>query len=36
MLINSGIETFIYRHPYNDDLAGEMIREAGIELIIME
>ena len=36
MLINSGIKTFIYRHPYNDSLSEEMTKEAGIELIIME
>jgi len=36
MLINSGIETFIYRSPYNDPLSVAMIKEAGINCIIME
>lgn len=34
MLINSGIEKFIYQGPYNDELAREMIQEAGIEVCI--
>lgn len=34
MLINSGIQTFIIRDPYRDELAQEMIVEAGIEVII--
>ena len=33
MLINSGIKTFIFKHAYNDALAQEMIREAGIQMI---
>lgn len=32
MLINSGITKFIYKDPYNDELAREMIQEAGIEV----
>lgn len=36
MLINSGIKKFIYREPYNDKLAMEMIKEAGITILIME
>ncbi len=36
MLINSGIRTFIIRDPYNDALAEEMIREAGVEMIIFK
>lgn len=36
MLINSGIDTFIFRSPYKDPLADEMIAEAGIKIIIME
>lgn len=36
MLINSGIESFIYRSPYNDPLALSMIKEAGIECKIVE
>lgn len=34
MLINSGIKKFIYKDPYNDPLAMEMIKEAGIEIKI--
>ena len=36
MLINSGIEEFIYRSPYNDPLAAAMIKEAGIDCKIIE
>ncbi len=36
MLINSGIDTFIYRSPYNDPLSETMIKEAGINCRIME
>ena len=36
MLINSGIDTFIYRHPYPDQLADEMADNAGIKRIAME
>ena len=36
MLINAGIKTFIFKNPYNDPLADEMVKEAGIELIIYE
>lgn len=36
MLINSGIDTFIFRSPYEDSLADEMIAEAGIKTIVME
>jgi len=36
MLINSGIDTFIYKHPYSDPLAEEMAKEANIKRIIME
>ena len=36
MLINSGIETFIYRYPYPDSLTDEIANEAGIKRIIME
>ncbi len=31
MIINSGIESFVYRESYRDTLAVEMLREAGIE-----
>lgn len=33
MLINSGIKKFLYRNPYNDPLASEMLKETDIELI---
>ncbi len=36
MLINSGIKRFIYREPYNDALAMEMMKEANISALIME
>lgn len=36
MLINSGIKSFIFRTPYNDSLAQEMIAEAGIKCRIMD
>ena len=36
MLINSGIKKFIYRSPYNDPLAAEMLKEAQIELVIFK
>ncbi len=36
MLINSGIDTFIFRSPYKDPLADEMVAEAGIKIIILE
>ena len=31
MIINSGIEAFVYREDYQDELAQAMLREAGIE-----
>ncbi|MBW2561924.1 MAG: cytidine/deoxycytidylate deaminase family protein [Deltaproteobacteria bacterium] len=31
MIINSGIVSFVYREDYRDELAEEMLREAGIE-----
>jgi len=34
MLINSGILRFIFREPYNDPLAQEMMDEAGVETVI--
>lgn len=34
MLINSGILKFIFREPYNDPLAQEMMHEAGVETVI--
>lgn len=36
MLINSGIEAFVYKYPYNDPLSLEMIKEAGIICQTME
>ncbi|MCP4129413.1 MAG: cytidine deaminase [bacterium] len=35
MLINSGIKKFIYQSPYPDQLAAEMMDEAGIEQVIL-
>ncbi|MCX7679624.1 MAG: cytidine/deoxycytidylate deaminase family protein [Spirochaetes bacterium] len=34
MLINSGIKKFVFSSPYHDPLAEEMMREAGIEIVI--
>jgi dCMP deaminase len=34
MLINSGIKNFIYKDPYPDALAEEMMEEAGISIEI--
>ena len=36
MLINSGVTTFIFKYPYNDPLADDMIKEAGIQCRVME
>jgi len=36
MLINSGIKKFIYKSPYEDELALELLRETDIELIVYE
>ncbi len=36
MLINAGIKKFTYQNPYNDPLALEMIKEAGIEVEIYD
>jgi dCMP deaminase len=33
MLINCDIRTFIYREPYNDPLAKEMMDEANVQVI---
>jgi dCMP deaminase len=35
MLINSEITTFIYKNPYNDELAKAMMNEAGIKTICL-
>ncbi|MDA3900511.1 MAG: cytidine/deoxycytidylate deaminase family protein [Spirochaetes bacterium] len=35
MLINSGIETFYYKNPYNDELALTMMKEAGIKQVTL-
>jgi len=34
MLINGGIKSFIFKDPYNDPLAQEMMEEAGVQVII--
>ena len=31
MIINSGIDSFVYKEKYQDELAREMLREAGVE-----
>lgn len=36
MLINSGIDTFIYRQPYSDPLADEISAAAGVKRIILD
>ncbi|HOJ30292.1 MAG TPA: cytidine/deoxycytidylate deaminase family protein [Spirochaetota bacterium] len=36
MLINAGIKTFIFEHPYNDELAKAMMDEAGVEAIVFK
>lgn len=36
MLINTGITEIIYTNPYPDELAMEMLEEAGIKLRVME
>ncbi|PKL40591.1 MAG: cytidine deaminase [Spirochaetae bacterium HGW-Spirochaetae-1] len=36
MLINSGITKFIFNSPYVDPLADEMVKEAGIEMIVFQ
>jgi dCMP deaminase len=33
MIINAGIKRIIYDKPYPDELAEQMIKEAGIELV---
>ena len=35
MLINSGIKKIVYKEPYNDTLAMEMIKEAKISAVIL-
>jgi dCMP deaminase len=35
MLINAGIRRIVYEEGYPDPLAGEMITEAGIEVVRM-
>lgn len=34
MLINAGIKKFIFEHPYNDELAKNMMDEAGVEAVV--
>ncbi len=36
MLINSGVKRFVYKNPYNDVMALEMIKEAGIDCLVMQ
>jgi deoxycytidylate deaminase len=32
MIINSGISSVVYKDEYDDDLAEEMLKEAGIKV----
>ncbi len=34
MLINSGIRKFIFKHPYKDKLATDMMEEAGVITVV--
>ena len=36
MLINAGITEIIYRNPYPDELAMEMLEESGIRLRVFD
>ena len=36
MLINAGVRRIVFASPYPDELAESMLREAGIELAVME
>lgn len=36
MIINAGIEKVVHRGDFQDDIALELMREAGIELVIVE
>ncbi|MGB9876628.1 MAG: deoxycytidylate deaminase [bacterium] len=33
MLINAGIRRIVYEEPYPDELAEQMLREAGVEMV---
>ncbi len=36
MIINAGIKRVVFQQPYPDDLAAELIREAGIECVCIK
>ena len=36
MLINAGIEEIVYKNPYPDELAMELLKESGIRLCVFE
>jgi dCMP deaminase len=36
MLINAGIRRLVVQEAYPDDLSGEMLKEAGIEVFVMD
>ena len=36
MLINAGISEIIYRNPYPDELAMQMLEESGIKMRIFD
>ena len=36
MLINAGIKEIIYKNPYPDELAMEMLEESGIKMRVFE
>ncbi len=36
MLINRGIKKYYYKDPYNDKLAMDMIKEAGVEIVVLK
>ena len=35
MLINAGVQKIVFQNPYPDELAESMLKEAGIELIVL-
>ncbi|MDR3349151.1 MAG: cytidine/deoxycytidylate deaminase family protein [Acidaminococcales bacterium] len=35
MLINAGVEKIVFAHPYPDELAENMLNEAGIQLAVL-
>ncbi len=33
MIVNAGISRIVYKHPYPDEFASEILKEAGVKLI---